>query len=140
MMERAMKTMSIVLGAGLLAALLPVGFSAKAADIAGAWAHDRSVCDKVFVKKGNTISLARNSDTFGSGFIVEGNRLRGKMATCTIKSRKDEGDTIQLIATCSTDIALSTVQFTLKMDGNDKLTRIFPGMPEMAMSYARCPF
>jgi hypothetical protein len=46
---------------------------------------------------------------------------------------------VNLIAVCSTDIALATTQFALKIEGDDKIARLFSGMPEMTMRYVRCP-
>jgi len=106
----------------------------------GAWAVDASTCDKIFVKKGNKISVAKNADLFGSGFVMEGNKIKGKMADCNIKARKEEAGALNLIVVCSTDIALSTVQFILRIDDDNKITRLFPGMPEMATTYVRCAF
>lgn len=121
-----------------LAAALLLATAARAVDLNGAWASDVGVCDKIFQVKNKITSIRRESDLYGSGFIVDGNQLRGKVAKCSIKSRKDEGDLVNLIAVCSTDIALSTVQFSLRADGENQLTRIFPGLPEMSVSYARC--
>lgn len=114
------------------------GAHAHAFDLSGAWAGDASICQKIFVKKKNSISIAQNSDAYGSGFIVEGNKIRGKMATCNITSRKEEAGVLNIIAVCSTDIALSTTQFQLKIDGDDKVTRLFPGMPDLTFAYVRC--
>ncbi len=114
------------------------GTQAYAFDLSGAWAGDASICHKIFVKKKSGISIARNSDVYGSGFIVEGNKIRGKMATCTIKNRKEEAGVLNFIAVCSTDIALPTTQFQLKIDNDDKVTRLFPGMPDLTFSYVRC--
>src|SRR5262245_17612054 len=114
------------------------GAAARAADLTGAWADNTAVCDKVFVKKGNTISFAEDADMHCSGFIIENGRVRGKMATCTIKSRKQDGDVVHVIAACSTDVALQTVQFSFKTDGENEITRMFPGVPELQMQYSRC--
>lgn len=114
------------------------GAPAHAFDLSGAWAGDVSICQKIFVKKKNSISITRNSDVYGSGFIVEGNKIRGKIATCTIKNRKEEAGVLNLIAVCSTDIALSTTQFQLKIDNDNKVTRLFPGMPDLTFAYFRC--
>lgn len=111
---------------------------AYAIDLNGAWANDASVCDKVFSTARGKVSLARNADRYGSGFVIEGNRIRGKIAACNIKSRKDDGDMVQVVATCSTDVALSTMQLSFKIENEDKITRVFPGIPEMTMSYMRC--
>lgn len=127
-----MKTAVAFFIAGLL-----ISSAADAADIDGAWANDLSVCRNIF-KKNKTIMVAKSADSFGSGFVIDGNKIRGKIANCAIKSRKQDGPVVQIIASCSTDVALSTVQFSLQMDGENKMTRLFPGVPEMATTYVRC--
>jgi hypothetical protein len=58
--------------------------------------------------------------------------------TCKINSRKEEGVVLQLIVECSTGVALSTMHFSIKMDDENKLTRIFLEDPDMRMTYVRC--
>jgi len=125
-------------GIACLAAVLLQATAAAAVDLNGAWASDSSVCGKIFQVKNKVTSIRRDSDLYGSGFIVDGSQLRGKVAKCTVKSRKEDGQVVHLIAVCSTDIALSTVQFSLRADSENQLTRIFPGLPEMSVSYMRC--
>src|SRR5260370_277121 len=79
------------------------------------------------------------SEEHGGGFIVEADRLRGKFANCKIKTRKEDGQTLNIIAGCTTDIMLSNVQFSLKLLDPNKISRTFPGMPDMEISYYRCP-
>jgi len=112
---------------------------AQAAGIDGAWANNVDVCDKVFVKKGDSISFAKDADLYGSGFIISGKRITGKMATCNITVRKEQGDLLNMVASCSTTIAIETVQLMFKIEGPDRLVRQFPGMPELASTYFRCP-
>jgi hypothetical protein len=75
--------------------------------------------------------MTKDADNYGSGFVVDGNQVRGKIATCNIKSRKEEAGLVHLITSCSTDVALQTVQLSFN--------RIFPGAPEMSVTYSRCP-
>jgi hypothetical protein len=114
---------------------------ASAVDLAGAWASSPDECPNVFVRRGRAkqIEFSALSDQHGGGFIVEADRLRGKFARCKIKSRKEDGDTVNIIAGCATDIMLSNVQFSLKMLDPNKISRIFPGIEDMAISYYRCP-
>ena len=121
-----------------LAAVVLQGTAARAVDLNGAWASDASVCDKIFQTKNKVTSIRRDSDLYGSGFIIDGNQIRGKVVKCTIKSRKEDGQVTHLISACSSDIALSTVQFSLRADSDNQVTRIFPGLPEMSVSYVRC--
>jgi hypothetical protein len=83
--------------------------------------------------------MTRNSDVYGGGFIVQGNQLRGQAKTCKVTSLKEESGNLNLIATCSTDIAiLGTQQVSAKIEGDDRITRIFPSFPEMGTTYYRC--
>lgn len=114
--------------------------SSRAADITGAWATDVRACDKIFQKKGKVLALANRSDTIGGGFIIDGTEIRGKTANCKIKSKKDDGDVVYLLAACATDIMLSDVEMALKIIDKDRVSRFFPGMPEVATpDYYRCP-
>jgi hypothetical protein len=118
--------MSSLAGRMLFSAICIVfSFSANAFDLNGTWTADDRNCNKVFVKKNNKISMTRNSDVFGGGFIVEGDQMRGQAKTCKITSRKEESGVLHLIASCSTDIAvLGTQQVDAKIDSDDKITRI----------------
>jgi hypothetical protein len=115
--------------------------SANAFDLNGAWTQDGRNCAKVFVKKNNKMSMTRNSDRFGGGFIAEGNQIRGLGKTCKIINRKEEGDVLNLLASCTTDIALlDAQQITARIVSDDQLTRIYPSFPEAGTSYYRCKF
>ena len=126
-----------------MAALTLTGFlllePAHAFDLAGAWATHADECSQVFVRKGRAkqIGFAALSEQHGGGFIAEAGRLRGKFASCKIKGKREDGQTINIIAGCATDIMLSNVQFSLKVLEPDKVSRMFPGM-DMEISYYRC--
>ena len=114
--------------------------SAHALDLSGAWATDADQCSQVFVRKGRSsqIEFTAFSEQHGGGFIVEADRLRGKFASCRIKSRKEDGQ-IVIIAGCATDIMLSNVQFSLKVLEPNRILRLFPGMADLEIRYDRCP-
>jgi hypothetical protein len=114
--------------------------SAWPTDLIGAWATNADQCKNVFVRKGKTseIGFAPLSEMHGSGFIVEPDRLVGRFAKCRIKTKKEEGQSVNIVAGCATDIMLSNVQFDLKVDDENKITRLFPGIEDMAISYYRC--
>lgn len=122
----------------MFALLLPQ--CAAATELTGAWAPDADKCDQVFVRRGRAkqIDFAEFSGIHGGGFIVEGDRLRGKFAKCRIKTRKEDGQNVNLIAACATDIMLSNVQFVLKFIDDDSMMREFPGIEGMEVRYHRC--
>jgi hypothetical protein len=113
---------------------------AHAVDLSGAWATNADQCSQVFTTKGRAsqIGFTARSEQHGGGFIVEADRLRGKFASCKIKSRKEDGQTVNIIAGCTTDIMLSNVQFSLKVL-EQKIARVFPGVMDLEIGYYRCP-
>ncbi len=72
-------------------------------------------------------------------FIMEGNKVRGQMQTCTIKTRKEDGNVIHMLAACASYIMASNIQFSAKIVDDNTIARIFPGMPdELSIKYSRC--
>ncbi|MHB0769511.1 hypothetical protein [Bradyrhizobium sp. 5.13L] len=131
------------LGAGtvlLLGASFASAGGAGAVDLNGAWATSADQCEKVFTREGGKLGFSDMSEVYGGGFIVDGKQLIGKFGRCTVKARKDDGTDVNLIASCATDIMLSSVQFNLKQLDANSIARRFPGMEDMEIRYHRCPF
>src|SRR5262245_60081398 len=82
--------------------------------INGLWATDGSKCDKIFSKTERGFSFAKESDLYGSGFIIDGRRVVTPVSRCEIKSSKQDGAVTHLIAGCATDVMLSNVQASFK--------------------------
>jgi len=122
---------------GLLAAV-SVSASTHAADISGIWASDLSVCSKVFLKNNNRISFAPDAELYGGGFIVEGDRVSGTLQKCKIKSMKNDGTNVHLIAACSDGVMVSDVQVSVKVVGDNQITVSSTGPVEMENPYVRC--
>jgi hypothetical protein len=114
--------------------------AARAFDLTGAWASSAENCSKVFTRKGrsNEVTFSNFSGLYGAGFIAEPNRLRGKFDKCTIKSRKDDGQNVNLLVGCASGIMVSNVQFFLKIVDDNRITRMFPGIDGMEITYHRC--
>jgi hypothetical protein len=112
----------------------------NAFELTGAWATSANQCSKVFARKGraNQVNFTNFSGVYGGGFIAEADRLRGKFENCSIKSRKESGQTINLIVACASSIMLSNVQFFLKVLDDNAISREFPGMEGMEVTYHRC--
>jgi hypothetical protein len=136
MSARRLLTMMAVLFGSLM--LLPA--QSHAFELTGAWASQAELCKLVFTKKGNGVVFTELSDLFGSGFIIEGSRIRGKAARCTITSRKQNGDSLELGAACASTIMNQNVRFNLKVIDDNNLDRQFPDIPGMTLKYTRCAF
>jgi hypothetical protein len=115
-----------------------LGATAKAADLTGVWVTDPTACSKVFVKSGNRVSFAKDSELIGDGFIIEGKEIRGPAGSCRIKTTKEEGAVTHMIAACASDIMLSDIQFSARVIDANKIVRMFPSMEGMETTYHRC--
>jgi hypothetical protein len=139
LLEGNMRARCVGFTALALTGLIAVGsHGVQAEGIDGVWVTDAAVCQKVFEKKGSLVSFVKGSDIYGNGFIIDGNQIRGRIATCNVKARRQQGPVVNIIAVCSTDIAVDTAQFRLRVEGPNKVVREFPGMPDMEINYHRC--
>jgi hypothetical protein len=112
---------------------------ARSTDLTGAWANDAALCDKIFITKGNKTSFRAKSDIHGSGFIIEGHRIRGRTATCNVVKTKIDAALVNMLASCATDVMLSTQQLTLRVENENEVTRLFPGLEDLEIKFRRCP-
>jgi hypothetical protein len=123
-----------------LVAAIAMTVPAQAIDLTGAWASQGDLCKLVFTKKGKALSFTELSDLYGSGFIIDGNRIRGKAVRCTITSRKQNGDNLELGANCATSIMHQSVDFLLKTIDDNTIARVIPEIEDMQIKYTRCSF
>jgi hypothetical protein len=113
---------------------------AHAIDLTGAWASQSDLCKLVFTKKGKALSFTELSDLYGSGFIIDGNQIKGKAARCKITSRKQNGDNLELGASCATSIMHQNADFLLKVIDDNNIARVIPEIENMQIKYTRCSF
>ena len=137
-----MKLTQILGTAGLATSVIVLSHASYAFDLDGAWATNVSACDKIFQKSiGDELSIAKDADMYGSGFIVRKNSIVGNNATCAVKSRKVAGPVTHLVAQCAAEnIAFSTFQFSYRVNDDNNIVRIFPGVEELNVAYGRCKF
>jgi hypothetical protein len=83
--------------------------------------------------------LTPDAELYGGGLIVEGSRATGTFQKCTIKSMKDDGADIRLIAACSTGVMVSDLEFMVKVVGDNQIMVSMPAPDNMATPYVRCP-
>jgi hypothetical protein len=127
------------LGAMFTAAIV-LANPAHAIDLTGAWASQSDLCKLVFTNKGNSVTFTELSDLYGSGFVIDGDRITGKTAKCTITSRKQNGDNLDLNASCATSIMTQDVSFILKVIDDNNIARVIPEIENMQIKYTRCSF
>ena len=131
------KIIAEVVSSGIL--LMLSRLPADAFNLDGAWTPDATNCAKVFAKTNSKIQISKASDAYGGGFVIDGNQIRGPLLTCKIDHRAENGATVNLLASCATTAApLSPMQFSVRFENDDKMTRIFYSFPEISISYYRC--
>src|ERR1700742_5314699 len=106
----------------LLAAFVTHAASTLAADLNGAWTVDASACGDIFTKKDDKFAFKPDADLHAGGIIVQGKQITGTFQKCTIKSLHDDGSDVRITASCSDGIAISDVEFDLKISGTDQFT------------------
>ena len=126
----------LVLGIVLLTASRP----AAAFELSGAWASEADLCRQVFTKQGGQLVFTELSELYGSGFIIEGNAIRGKSAKCSIRSKKESGNEVEISASCATSIMNQDIKFSIKVIDDNTFNRLFPDISGMSIKYSRCSF
>jgi hypothetical protein len=125
-------------GLVLTCALLVPTTQASAFELSGAWASQSDLCNLVFIKKDGEVMFAELSDLYGSGFIIDSSRIRGKAGRCTIESKKQEGNSLTISAACATSIMNQNMKFNVKILDDNNLSREFEEIPGMSVKYSRC--
>jgi hypothetical protein len=122
----------------LLVLLVTQSAATQAADLNGAWTVDGSACDKVFTKENSKLAFKQDADLHAGGLIVQGKQITGTFQKCTIKSLRDDGSNVQVIASCSDGVAVSDVAFDVKISGENTITLSSKEPVPVEMSYVRC--
>src|SRR5215471_7217827 len=99
----------------LLVFLVTRSVSTQAADLNGAWTNDASACGQIFTKENNKLAFKPDADLHAGGLIVQGKQITGTFQKCTVKSLRDDGTNVRVIASCSDGVAISDVAFDVKI-------------------------
>jgi hypothetical protein len=122
----------------LLVLLVTQSASTQAADLNGAWTIDTSACSDVFTKENNKLAFKQDADLHAGGIIVQGKQITGTFQKCTVKSMRDDGPNVRVIASCSDGVAVSDVEFDVKISGDNKITLSSKEPVPVEMPYVRC--
>jgi hypothetical protein len=133
--ESFMKTFNPLM---LLLLIVAQSSLVQATDLNGAWSIDASACGAVFTKENNRIAFRKDADLNAGGLIVQGKQITGTFQKCTVKSLRDDGPSLQVVAACSDGVAISDVPFEVTMSADNKMTLNSKGPVPMSMTYFRC--
>jgi hypothetical protein len=122
----------------LLVLLVAQSASSQAADLSGAWTDDADACAKVFTKKNNKLAFTQDADLHAGGLIVQGRQITGTFQKCTVKSFREDGSNLKVIAACSDGVAVSDVPFDVKITGENTIILSSKQPVPVEMLYFRC--
>ena len=122
----------------LFVLLVAQSISTQAADLNGAWTVDASACGDMFTKENNKLAFKKDADIDAGGLIVQGKQITGTFQKCTVKSLRDDGPNLRVIASCSDGVAVSDVAFDVKISGEDRMTLSSKEPVPVEMPYVRC--
>jgi hypothetical protein len=122
----------------LLILLVMESAATQAADLNGAWTIDASACGQMFTKANDKLAFKQDADLHAGGLIVQGRQVTGTFQKCTIKSLRDDGPNVQVIASCSDGVAVSDVAFDVKISGENNITLSSKNPVPVEMAYVRC--
>ena len=123
----------------LLVLLVTQSASTQAADLNGAWTVDASACGEVFTNENNKLAFKQDADLHAGGLIVQGRQVTGTFEKCTVKSLRDDGPNMRIIASCSDGVSISDVAFDLTFSGENNITLSSKEPVPVQMPYVRCP-
>ena len=122
----------------LLVLLVTRSVSTQAADLNGAWTNDASACGAIFTKENNKLAFKQDADLHAGGLIVQGKQITGTFQKCTVKSMRNDGSNVQVIASCSDGVTVSDVAFDVKISGENRITLSSKEPVPVEMLYVRC--
>ena len=122
----------------LLVLLVTQSVPTQAADLNGAWTIDIGSCDQVFTKKNNKLTFKQDADLNAGGLLIQGKQITGTFQKCTIKSFRDDGSDMKVIASCSDGVTVSDVSFDVKISGENNMTLSSKEPVPVEMRYVRC--
>ena len=122
----------------LLVLLVTPSTSTQAADLNGAWTIDTGSCAQVFTKTNEKIAFKQDADLNAGGLIVNGKQITGTFQKCTVKSFHDNGSNLKVIASCSDGVAVSDVEYDVKLSGENNMTLSSKKPVPVEMQYVRC--
>jgi hypothetical protein len=130
--------MRITFPLALLVLLVMQPDPTQAADLSGAWTVDTASCAQVFTKENNKLAFKPDADLHAGGLIVQGKQVTGTFQKCTIKSLRDDGSNVKVIASCSDGVSVSDVSFDVKLSGENQITLSSKEPVPVEMHYVRC--
>lgn len=127
-----------VLATGIAATSGGGAFAEGLDALQGAWTLGGVDCGETFVKNGSTWQFKDRDSSLNTGLIIEGKKMLGPGATCTIGRVTNKGDHLVVSLGCEDAIMFNTVSVAIKIVDDSHFERIDPEFPESFGTYSKC--
>lgn len=107
-------------------------------NLQGAWVMSGMDCTDTFVKAGNGWNFKDRTSSLNTGLLIEGKKITGAGATCTIARIRQKSDHLVASMGCADAIMFNEVSVSFKIIDSDHFQRFDPEFPESAIDYQRC--
>ncbi|MBZ6074710.1 hypothetical protein [Microvirga puerhi] len=115
-----------------------IAAAATISELQGAWVINSATCSGAFAKKNGRIAFRPNPRFIDTSFIIDGKRIQGARATCTLGSEKQTPEGLKVILNCASRMMVGPLPVTLRVPDPNTIVKFDPDFPELETTFTRC--
>jgi hypothetical protein len=112
--------------------------AATISEIQGAWIINSAECSDAFTKRNGRFAFKPNQRNADTSFIINGKRIQGARATCTLGSERQTSDGFRAVLDCSTRMMVGALPISFRVPNANTIVKFDPDFPELETTYTRC--
>ena len=107
-------------------------------ELQGAWIINSAECSEAFTKRNGRFAFKPNQRNADTSFIINGKRILGARATCTLASEKPTSDGFRAVLDCSTRMMVGALPISFRVPNANTIVKFDPDFPELETTFTRC--
>jgi hypothetical protein len=112
--------------------------AAEISELQGAWIINSAECSSAFTKRNGRFAFKPNQRNADTSFIINGNRLQGARATCSLDSEKRTSDGFRAVLNCASQIMIGALPVSFWVPNPNTIVKFDPDFPELETTFTRC--
>jgi hypothetical protein len=128
----------VLLVAGVLLLWAAPASAASISELQGAWIINSAECSDAFTKRNGRFAFKPNQRNADTSFIINGERIQGARATCTLGSERQTPDGFRAVLDCSTRMMVGALPISFRVPNANTIVKFDPDFPELETTYTRC--
>jgi hypothetical protein len=139
-MTATYRTMAAWMVAGTLLGPVTGGpaHAASLSELQGAWVINSAECSDVFTKRSGRFAFKPNKRNADTSFIINGNRIQGARAACSLGSEKPTSDGFRAVLDCSSRMMMGALPISFRVPNANTIVKFDPDFPDLETTYTRC--